>query len=98
MLRLLFNLGYRGLLFASTTNLEAGPRFAGIWLRFKKMFNSIKVCLVFKSLKVALAHGPTFRGFLERPGHMIEHLTRRDRERTAPEAETSELGGVCKQK
>ena len=32
-----------------------------------------------------------------RPGHMIEHLTRRDRERTAPEAETSELGGVCKQ-
>ena len=27
---LLFNLGYRGLLFASMTNLEAGPRFARI--------------------------------------------------------------------
>ena len=31
LLRLLFDLGYRCLLFASTTNLEAGPRFAGIW-------------------------------------------------------------------
>ena len=29
---LLFNLGYRGLLFASTMNLEAGPRLARIWL------------------------------------------------------------------
>ena len=28
--RLLFNLGYRGLLLALTANLEAGPRFAGI--------------------------------------------------------------------
>ena len=31
LLRLLFKLGYRGLLFTSTTNLEGGPRFAGIW-------------------------------------------------------------------
>ena len=31
LLGLLFNLGYRGLLFTSTMNLEGGPRFAGIW-------------------------------------------------------------------
>ena len=31
LLRLLFDLGYRGLRFASTTNLKAGPRFADIW-------------------------------------------------------------------
>ena len=31
LLRLLFNLGYRGLLFASMMNLKAGPRFAEIW-------------------------------------------------------------------
>ena len=30
LLGLLFNLGYRGLLFTSTMNLEGGPRFAGI--------------------------------------------------------------------
>ena len=30
LLRLLFDLGYRGLLFASTTNLGVRPRFAGI--------------------------------------------------------------------
>ena len=30
LLGLLFDLGYRGLLFASTTNLKAGPHFAGI--------------------------------------------------------------------
>ena len=30
LLHLLFKLGYRGLLFASTMNLEGRPRFAGI--------------------------------------------------------------------
>ena len=31
LLLLLYDLSYRGLQFASMTNLEAGPRFAGIW-------------------------------------------------------------------
>ena len=31
LLRLPFNLDYRGLLFALKTNLEAGPHFADIW-------------------------------------------------------------------
>ena len=30
--RLLFDLGYRALVFTLTTNLESGPRFAEIWL------------------------------------------------------------------
>ena len=33
LLCLQFDLGYRGLLFASTTNLQAEPRFADIWLQ-----------------------------------------------------------------
>ena len=36
LLGLLFDLSYRGLQFASTTNLEARPRFADIWCLAKK--------------------------------------------------------------
>ena len=34
LLRLLFNLGIWGSCFTSTTNLEAGPQFADIWLTY----------------------------------------------------------------
>ena len=45
LLFLLFDLGYRGLLFASMTSLKAGPRFAGIWF-ISLLSNSRYFCLV----------------------------------------------------
>ena len=47
-IRLRLDLGYKALIFASTTNLESGPRFADIWWR--QFIEFTNFCFSFQNL------------------------------------------------